>query len=150
MKAQDLMKNAVRMAVVAISKGEQVASTLFMHAKGKGILAMPYKDGSMPVDMQQMVYVMAIRAAREAGTFDGCVLVSEAWMSAPKEKALVGIIRPSLDPDRQEGLIAYAYGADGSKCVYIAKIFRDGDKPRIEPMDMGGEVTSWLDDAFED
>ena len=94
------------------------------------------------------IIISMVKAARKIGTFDGLVMVSEAWMATQTNPDLIGVLRPAQDPDRIEIVVAWAYGDDGSRQMETAKILRDGkqrlDTPEVAP----DEVHSWLDDAF--
>jgi hypothetical protein len=127
-----------------------MAGMVLLHTN-EGIMALPYKDGSMPVGMQQMVIIGIVKACVAAGRFEGLVLVSEAWMAKQTSPEIAGVLPPAQDPDRQEVIVAWAYGqADGDKRMTTADIIRsDGSVTIGEPMEHSSEeVGSWLDDAF--
>ena len=148
MTAKELTGAAMKMASEMIADGVEVRGMVLLHSKTNGLLVIPYKDDSMPVDIQQDIIISMVKAARKIGTFDGLVMVSEAWMATQTNPDLIGVLRPAQDPDRIEIVVAWAYGDDGSRQMETAKILRDGkqrlDTPEVAP----DEVHSWLDDAF--
>lgn len=151
MKAEQLVNSAMETAALVLEQSGKVPGVVLLHAKGKGITALPYKNGTLPVDVEQFIIVEGVKAVRELGAFDGVVIVAEAWMAVQNKEEMLGIIRPAQDPDRKEIVMAFAYGEDGSKKMAMADIIRTGDRASLGPVDdtMSG-VESWLDEAFKD
>ena len=151
LRAKDLTEEAFHIAEKTIKNGKSMPALILIHTKDNPALAIPYKDGSLPHQMQQVIIIKLIKAARAIKVFEGVVLVSEAWMAKAPNEEMVGVLRPSLDPDRTEGIIAYAFAADHTKSVIMADIKRDNGNVTITRRDMDlKDMKSWLDDAFED
>ncbi len=97
--------------------------------------------------LARLTAVKEVKKAQAAGSLDGVVHISEAWIAAhgPGETR-----RPSQHPNRQEVVFIYAYGEDG-KSVVIWNLDRDPRGVRRgQPKDMKeADVTSWLDKAFD-
>jgi hypothetical protein len=116
-----------------------------------GIFALPYKDGSVSPDIQRLVVLNLVKGCRAAGKFEGLVMVAEAWMAKVTNEALIGVLRAAQDPDREEVVIACAYGQDGDKQMVTAPIVRaDGKVSLGERKIQMAEVESWLDEAFKE
>ena len=150
MNAKELCDGAMAMAEATLTKTGKVAGMVFLHVDDN-VAALPYKDGSMPVGLQQHLIIGLVKGLRAAKKFTGLVLVSEAWLAAQTNPALAGVLRPALDPDRQEVVVAFAHGSDGSRQMVTAAIIREGDAVKLGPPETKpDEVQSWLDDAFTD
>ena len=148
MQAKELTDRALELAQKSIAEKGELKALVIMQTK-KGIVAMPYKDGSMPHEFQKLLIVGIIRACREAGDFDGVVMVSEAWASMPTKPELAQVLPPSLDPDRKEIVFAFAHGSDDSKHAVTVDFIREGPEVRLgEPRIVTDEIHSWLENAF--
>ena len=151
MTAGEMCRAATDTAELALQAQGEVLTMVLLHVIGRGVIGLPYKDGSAPVGVQQQVIISVIKEYRKLGAFDGLVLMSEAWMVPQKSEVIAQVLRPAQDPDRKEVFVANAYGADGSKCMVTADIVREGDKVRLGPVEVvKHKVESWLDDAFMD
>jgi hypothetical protein len=150
MNAEKMARCAMGMAEMALADSGKVRGQVFLHAGGR-IAARPYKD-CKPEELgaQQDEIIAVIRMTRLDGTFEGVVLVSEAWQSEPSHGAIAEVLRPALDPDRKEIVIAWAYDPDGNKVMTKAELIRKDGKVSIgEPETFRDGFKSWLDEAFE-
>jgi uncharacterized protein YbaA (DUF1428 family) len=152
MTANQLAKWAADAAEITLASEGRLVGMIILHAKDKGLMVVPYKDGGLPVQVQQMIIVKVIQEARRTGTFEGAVMVSEAWSShVPVGKqAIMDVLRPAQDPDRKEIVAVWAYGDDGSKQMITADIIRNDKVSMGERTIVGHGIKSWLDDAFID
>lgn len=148
MQAKELTDRALELAQKSMAEKGELKALVIMQTK-KGLVAMPYKDGSMPHEFQKLLIVGIIRACRKAGDFDGVVMVSEAWASCPSTPELAEVLRPALDPDRKEIVFAFARGSDDSKHAVTVDIIREDGKVKLgEPHTVTDEIHSWLENAF--
>jgi hypothetical protein len=132
-----------------------VHGVIFLHRTDGEVAHIPYKsDKSIPLAVEQAAICEVIRSMKSQGLFAGAVLVAEAWMvKAPVSSPLVGLIPPSLDPDRIEIVTALVVAFDGGKHTAMWPMIREGGKVRCGAEIDGGEkydkIESWLDDAFK-
>lgn len=129
----------------------RVPAFVFLHRTDGGVFPIPYKQHEFPpVSVQQAAIVALIRAMKERSLFAGAVMVSEAWASRPSSEALVGVLRPSLDPDRTEVLIISVLAFDGTGHTAIFEITRETGKPVIgKKMDIDA-AEGWMLDALKE
>lgn len=156
MKAEEMIEKADRVLSQMFSEGKGVGEgRVWIHTKGK-LISMPCKPKGSQEEMRAKAITCAlIYAARKAGTFEGAILIAEAWMSIVKQPQQKSYPMPSLDPNRIEVAILLAYGEDGKVEARSRRIEqRDGKRvlgSLFEPFHKKGMVySSWLDAAFLD
>lgn len=156
MKAQELLERADCVLAQMFADGKGVGEgRVWIHTKGK-LLSMPCKPrGSQAEARAKAVTCALIYAARKAGTFEGAVMIAEAWMSIVNQPQQKSYPMPSLDPDRIEVAMLLAYGDDGKVEARARRIENREGKRAIgaifEPFHKAGMVySSWLDAAFKD
>ena len=137
MKAVELIEQADQTVRRLFEDGKSVGeSRVWIHTKNR-LISMPCKPKGSHEEAQVKAMTCAlIYAARKAGTFEGAVLIAEAWMSnvqAPQQKSYP---MPSLDPNRIEVAMILAYGDDGKVEARARKIESWGGRRSIgAPLD---------------
>lgn len=156
MKARELLERADRVLAQMFADSKGIGeSRVWIHAKGK-LISMPCKPkGSQEEARAKALTCALIYAARKAGTFEGAVMIAEAWMSIVQQHQQKSYPMPSLDPNRIEVAMLLAYGDDGKVEARARRIERRAGKRTIgvifEPFHKAGMVyTSWLDAAFKE
>jgi len=155
MQAEELIEMADQIACKMFSDaGGLGESRVWIHTKGR-LISIPCKPNpALEPKMKALICAM-IYAARKAGTFEGVVMMAEAWMSTTELSRPRSSVRPALDPNRKEIIILLAYGQDGKSKTRTRKIESWGGNraigPILEDFNKPGLVhESWLDAAFED
>jgi len=151
MKADKLAELGFGAAEMMFRESGEVLGMVVLHADNK-VFAMPYKNCRPDeVDQQRLLIICTVKAARKEGVFEGMVMLSEAWVAEQKNPALMGVLRPALDPDRKEILLVHAYGDDGKSIMVTADILRKDGKAEVGPRkELECDVKCWLDAAFND
>jgi hypothetical protein len=156
MQAKELIEQADRVIRKMFSEDGGVhEGRVWIHTKDR-LISIPCKPKGSKAEMLMKAYTCAaIYATRKAGTFEGAVMIAEAWMSLVKLPQKKSYPMPALDPDRIEVAILLAYGDDGKVEARARKIeHRDGKRTigdTYEPFNkVGMRYQSWLDAAFRD
>lgn len=112
-----------------------------------------YFDYCIPPDKKgefQNMVVGLIRYMRLAGVFATCGSLGEAWYATrDKDSPDVGL-RPTLDPDRKEGVFVFCRD-EKEKYMHFWDIDRsDAKNPKLDDSKFQecGDFISWLDEAF--
>ena len=155
MKAEELIKQGDQVLCrMFAANGGVHEGRVWIHTKGR-LISIPCKPKGSKAEMLMKAYTCAaIYVARKASTFEGAVMIAEAWMSLvkPPQKSYP---MPSLDPNRIEVAILLAYGDDGKVESLARRIERRDGKRTVgevfEPYTKAGLVySSWMDAAFRD
>ncbi len=154
MQARELIELADRTVCQMFSgTGGVPEARVWIHTK-KRIIAIPCKPrGSGEESKMRALICAIIYAARKTGTFEGAVLMAEAWMSIVKSPLQKSHPMPSLDPNRIEVAMLLAYGANGKIEARSRRIELRNGKRTIggifEPTNKTGiRYESWIDAAF--
>lgn len=130
-----------------------IIGMIYLHTTVGSVIGVPYKTGNVSVAEQQQSILSVIRTMRSAGIFGGATLLSEAWVTKikPGQEAVAFALRPSLDSDRIEMLVALVLAHDGTKALGEWEIDRTGAHPRVgaEIETQFDRLDTWLDDAFK-
>lgn len=132
------------MASDALREEKRVAGMIMIHVAGS-ILPIPYKSrGSDDIWYEQELVKIAIKAARDTGTFEGVLMIAEAWRG-------MGVgIRPADDPKREEIVVAWACDGSLARRMVMAPIVRENGVPRIGPVEEVDKdnVKCWIEEAL--
>ena len=99
MKAKELIEHADRIIRKMFSEDGGVhEGRVWIHTKGR-LISVPCKPkGSKAEALMKAYTCAAIYTARKSGTFEGAVMIAEAWMSLVKPSQQKSYPMPSLDP----------------------------------------------------
>lgn len=171
MTANELIEAAVKLGDAALKKGEMIRPTCYVHLTWQNerkLLALDYDAAPHSAEraFKQYMIITAIRAFRAVNSFDGAVLVSEAWLKRmPIEQGREAVKKGGYDkiiaddPERVDSFIAMAYGRDGSRRFVgweLKPTKKKGVRYRAPEtvMDSEGEggytTEGWMDRAFHD
>jgi hypothetical protein len=156
MKAEEMIERADFILSKMFAESSGIGeSRVWIHTKRR-LISMPCKAKDIHDEIRMKAMVCAaIYAARKAGTFEGAVMIAEAWMSVIKNPQQKSYPMPSSDPNRIEVAILLAYGEDG-KCQSLSRRIESRGGKRVlgalfEPFHKKGLVYgSWLDAAFRE
>jgi hypothetical protein len=155
MTAQELIELADRTICQMFSDtGSVPEARVWIHTK-KRLMSIPCKPKGPAKEAAMRALICAmIYGTRKAGTFEGAVLMAEAWMSTIDSSKQKSYPMPSMDPNRIEVAILLAYGADGKVEALARRIERRNGKRAVggihEPFNKPGMIySSWLDAAFK-